>query len=487
MTHMARINAIQTDPGMKIKVLSDNDLEQLHQATLTVLQETGVRFPLEKALALFADAGADVDFTSRVVRLQPDLVMDALSKAPASICLGSRGDESLDLVLDGSRTYCGTAGTGTVTMDPDTGRERPSTKADTAMMARVADYLPSMGFYWPMAAPQDKPHELLPLHEIEASFLNTEKHVLTASCVDESSARAALKMARTVAGSSDRMRSRPPLSAIISPISPLNNDAEALDAALVFAEAGLPVGFAAMPVMGSTGPASIAGVLVQGNAEILSAVCLLQLACPGTPVTYPLFSGVMNPYTGDCVVSTRNQYPFYAATTQLGHYYDLPVMSSFSGSDLRDPACWEVGKEDAVDAFYICATGPDMLPCVGMLETYTRLHPEKLIMDDDIIQSVQSMFHGVPVTPETLNVEDIRSVGPGGHFLGTDYTLKNMRELWNPGIYHTWLPDTGSFADVREAAQQKFKKIVADHDVKPLDRSCGQTLAHIIKTAEKAL
>jgi trimethylamine--corrinoid protein Co-methyltransferase len=484
---MARIEAIQTSPGMNIDVLSDDDIQQLHQATLTILEETGVRFPSHKALAVFSDAGANVDFTSQIVKIPPGLLMEALSRAPESICLGSRGDESLDLVLDGSRTYCGTAGTGTVTVDPDTGRERPSTKADTAMMARVADYLPSMGFYWPMAAPQDKPHELLPLHEMEASFLNTEKHVLTASCVDEVSARAALEMAWAVAGSAEQMQSRPPLSAIISPISPLNNDAEALEAALIFAEAGLPVGFATMPVMGSTGPASIAGVLVLGNAEILSAVCLLQLAYPGAPVTYPLFSGVMNPYTGDCVVSTRNQYPFYAATTQLGHYYNLPVMSSFSGSDLRRPDRWEVGKEDAVDAFYICATGPDMLPCVGMLEAYTRLHPEKLIMDNDIIQSVQSMFRGVPVASETLNVEEIRSVGPGGHFLDTDYTLKNMRELWNPGICHKWRPDMGSFADAREAAQQKLKKIMADHEVEPLDRACGQTLAHIIKTAEKAL
>lgn len=484
---MASIEAIQIAPGMQIKTLSDDELSKLHQATLTVLKETGVRFPSQRALAVFADAGADVNFTSQVVKIPPDLLTASLSKAPGSIRLGSRGDASLDLVLDRSHTYCGTGGTGTVTVDLETGRERPSTKEDTAMMARVADHLPSIGFYWPMVAPQDKPHELLPLHEMEASFLNTEKHVLTASCVSESSARAAVEMARAVAGSAAQMQSRPPLSAIISPISPLNNDAEALDAALIFAEAGLPVGFATMPVMGSTGPASIAGTLVLGNAEILSAVCLLQLACPGAPVTYPLFSGVMNPYTGDCVVSTRNQYPFYACTTQLGHFYNLPVMSSFGGSDLRRPARWEVGKEDAVDAFYICAMGPDLLPCVGMMETYTRLHPEKLILDDDIIQSVQSMLRGVPVTSETLNVEEIGSVGPGGHFLDTAYTLKNIRKLWNPGICHEWLPGEGAFSDPRDAARQKLKRIVADHVPAPLDASCIKTLEHIIKTAEMAL
>ena len=484
---MASIEAIHINPAMRIKVLSDSDLEQLHQATLTVLKETGVRFPSQRALTLFADAGANVDFSSQIVKIPPELFMAVLSKAPNSICLGSRGDQSLDLVLDGRRTYCGTAGTGTVTVDPDTGRERPSIKKDTAMMARVADFLPSLGFYWPMAAPLDKPHALLPLHEMEASFLNTEKHVLTASCVDVPSAGAAVEMARAVAGSTERMRARPPLSAIVSPISPLNNDADALEAALVFAEAGLPVGFAAMPVMGSTGPASIAGTLVLGNAEILSAVCMLQLAFPGAPVSYPLFSGVMNPITGDCAVTTKNQYPFYAATTQLGHFYNLPVMSSFGGSDLPDPACWEVGKEDAVDAFYVCATGPDLLPCVGMLATYTRLHPEKLIMDDDTIQSVQSMFGRLPITPETLNVQEIGKVGPGGHFLDAAYTLKHMRALWNPGIRHAWQPGEGRFADARETALQKLKWIVAHHEPEPLAETCRQTLKQIIRNAAKEL
>jgi trimethylamine--corrinoid protein Co-methyltransferase len=146
-----------------------------------------------------------------------------------------------------------------------------------------------------------------------------------------------------------------------------------------------------------------------------------------------------------------------------------------------------VGKEDAVDAFYICAMGPDLLPCVGMMETYTRLHPEKLILDDDIIKSVQSMLSDIPVTSKTLNVAEIHNVGPGGHFLDTEYTLKNIRGLWNPGICHEWLPGEGAFSDPRHAARQKLKRIMATHEPAPLDVSCRKTLEQIIKTAEKAL
>jgi len=274
---------------------------------------------------------------------------------------------------------------------------------------------------------------------------------------------------------------------IVSPISPLSNDAGALEATLVFAEAGLPVGFATMPIMGSTGPASIAGTLVLGNAEILSAICLVQLAFPGAPVTYPLFSGVMNPFTGNCVVTTRNQFLFYAGTTQLGHFYNLPVMSSFGGSDLRYPGTWQVGKDDAMDAFYICATGPDMLPCAGMMETYTRLHPEKLLLDNEIIQSVQSMARGFSVNSGALAVDEIGKVGPGGHFLDTKYTLQNMRSLWSPGIDHQWDPQKIDFKDPLEAAKEKIQWILKNHRPVPLDDKMQKEMKKIITTAEKEL
>jgi trimethylamine--corrinoid protein Co-methyltransferase len=252
----ARISPIAIKPEMKIKTLSDQDVEQIHQATLTVLNETGVRFPCRKALQIFAAAGARVDFKSQTVRIQPDLLMQNLAHAPRHFTMGSRGDQTLDVVLDGRKTYCGTAGTGTQTIDPATGQRRPSTKSDIAMMALISDYLPSVSFYWPMVAARDCPVVSIALHELEASFANTQKHVQIVSCVNKQSATSAVEMAQTVAGSRAQLKTRPPLSLIASPISPLGHDQGVVDAALVFAEAGLPVGFASMPVLGSTAPPS---------------------------------------------------------------------------------------------------------------------------------------------------------------------------------------------------------------------------------------
>ncbi|GAG09622.1 unnamed protein product, partial [marine sediment metagenome] len=198
-----RIIPIHIKPEMRIKILDDEKLEKIHQASLTVLKEAGVRFPSEKVLKIFAEAGAKVDFKTKNVRIPSDLLMDALAKAPRSYTMASRGSPDLDLHLDGTKTYFGTDGTGTATVDLETCKRRASTKKDIAMMALISDYLPSVSFYWPMVSAQDVPPEVVPLHELEASFINTEKHVHIISCVEEKVARYAVEMATLVAGDSN--------------------------------------------------------------------------------------------------------------------------------------------------------------------------------------------------------------------------------------------------------------------------------------------
>ena len=483
----ARIDPIRIKPEMRIKTIADDDVEKIHQATLALLEQVGVKFPSPKILHIFAEAGADVDFKSKIVKIQPDLLMKTLARAPGEFVMGSRGNQELDLNLDGTKIYCGTAGTGTVTVDLETRIRRASVKKDITMTALIADYLSSISFYWPMVAARDCPVGAIALHELEAAFNHTEKHVHIVSCIDERSAQYACEMVGVIAGRKEKIRARPPLSLIASPISPLNNDTGVLEAALVFAGAGLPVGFAAMPVLGTTAPVSIAGALVQGNAEILSAVCLLQLAYPGTPVFYPLFSALMNPHTGGISVSSEIRYLFYAATVQLGHYYSLPVMTGYGGSDAPCLDEWGVGKDDAIDAFFHCAAGPDMAPTLGLLEGYTLLYPEKLIFDDEIYRSIKYMAGGLHVDDVALALDEIMQVGPGGHFLDRDYTIKNIRNFWVPGITHQWSPDKQRFKDSQGAAIDKTRWILKNHRPRRPDEKQRVELDKIVRTAEKEL
>jgi trimethylamine:corrinoid methyltransferase-like protein len=203
-------------------VLSADELEAIQSATLHVLEQVGVCFPSRKALRIFAEHGAQVDVEGQIVHLPPDLVTEALSHAPRSFGLAGRASDA-DLFLDGTNSYFATDGTGTLTVDFETGGPRHSCKDDVAKMARVADHLSSIAFYWPMVSAQDQ-GLLAPLHEIDASFSNTVKHVQTVTVMGERMARYAIRMAEVVAGDRDSLRARPPLSSLVCTIAPLAQD-----------------------------------------------------------------------------------------------------------------------------------------------------------------------------------------------------------------------------------------------------------------------
>ena len=235
-------------PQFRLEVLTPKELHTIQSATLHILQRTGVQFPSERALQIFREHGATVDTESQVVRLSPDLVQEAMSRAPRAYLLSGRANDT-DLLLDGSASYFSTDGCGVHTLDLETGKQRASCKDDVATMARVSDYLSSIGFYWPMVSAQDY-GRTAPLNELDASFNNTVKHVQTETVMGEKTAAYAVRMAEVIAGTGERLRNNPPLSALICTIAPLAQDKEGIEGAMVFADAGVPVGFMAMPSMG---------------------------------------------------------------------------------------------------------------------------------------------------------------------------------------------------------------------------------------------
>ncbi|MFN2219530.1 MAG: trimethylamine methyltransferase family protein, partial [Anaerolineae bacterium] len=283
-------------PGTRLRILSDGQLEQLQSATLEILAEAGVHCPSDKALGIYAEHGAQVDLERQIVRLPPEVVLQAMSSAPRFYTMGARSP-AFDLNLDGTAMFCATDGCGTETIDFTTRERRLPCKDDVAKMARVSDYLSSVGFYWPIVTAHDH-GATAPLHELDASFRNTVKHVQSETVMDEGTARYAVEMARVVADGASTIRERPPLSLLVCCIAPLGLDEGGMEAALVFAEAGLPVGFMSMANTGSTGPATIAGTLVQADAEIVAAMVLVQMAFPGAPTFHSMMPGIMHPRTG---------------------------------------------------------------------------------------------------------------------------------------------------------------------------------------------
>jgi trimethylamine--corrinoid protein Co-methyltransferase len=314
--------------------LSNEELDRLQAATLAILEEIGVRFPSEKALAIFADHGAQVDYDSQVVRIPPDLVRKALATVPRYFQVGGRSPEC-DFHLEQGATYFTTDGCGVETVDLETRQQRPSCKADVGMMAHVADYLSSIAFYWPMVSAQDY-GKTAPLHELEASWNNTGKHVQSETLMGAEPARFAVEMGAVIAGSREELRRRPVFSVVICTIAPLVQDKEGIEGAMVLAEAGVPVGFLAMPTLGTTAPATLAGTFAMGDAEIISAAVLMQLVSPGAPVFHSLMHGWADPRSGNYVA-----YPLDVrcrfAPVEMAHHWGMPSFGGAFGTESLEP------------------------------------------------------------------------------------------------------------------------------------------------------
>jgi trimethylamine--corrinoid protein Co-methyltransferase len=338
------------------QVLSQSQLDTLKVGTLQVLEDIGVRFPSQKALKIFADHGADVDWDTEIVCLTPDLVERALTSAPRSFVLGGR-ERRFDLTLDGNNSYLSTDGCGTRVIDLETREERPSRKEDVALMARISDALPLISFFWPLVSAQD--HGLTaPLHECHAGLTNTLKHVRGGTTVFPELARYLVEMATVVAGSEAERRKRPPICANICSIAPLSHDEHGIESALVYAEAGIPTSFMAMPTMGSTAPATPWGALVVGDAEVVSAMVLMQLTHPGAPVFHSIEVSLMHPRTGGYVTGTG--IPFSTMTVQIGHNWNVPSLGGGGTSnDARDIG-WRSGSAAGLGAAFIPLSGGEI-------------------------------------------------------------------------------------------------------------------------------
>ncbi len=467
-------------PAYHVRILSDEQLDKFKSNTFSILEKTGFHCPSERILKIYAEHGAVVDFDSQIVKLSPDVILEALSHAPRYYTMGGR-TEPFDLDLSKGVTHVSTDGTGTQTIDYVTRKLRSSIKDDVAKSARISDYLSSISFYWPMVSAQD--HPVSPsLHELDASFNNTLKHVQTPTVVEEITARSAVEMAKVVAGSEEEMRKRPPLSLLICTIAPLAMDAESMDAALVAAEAGIPVGFMAMPNPGSTGPATVAGTISLGNAEIVSAMVLIQMAYPGAPMYYSFMPGMTHPRTGAFFSHDSH---VYAIGVELAHMWGVPTLAYMDCSDAHGLG-WENGMAGGRSQFLNALCGAETGAGMGLLRGSSLLYPETMVLSKEICDNVRDSAGGLDTSPDQMALDVIHTVGPRGHFLREKHTRDHFRNLGFSEI--VYIPERGArYRDPLEVAKEKTDWILDNHHPEPLSENQQSELTRIIKAAEREL
>ncbi len=352
------------------------------------------------------------------------------------------------------------------------------------MMAHIIDALPAVAFYWPMVSAQDYGRTAI-LHEIDASWNNTVKHVQSETIMGKRECEFALEMATVIAGSKEALQARPPLSLVVCTIAPLVQDQPGIEGAMVMAAAGIPVGFLAMPTLGTTAPATQAGALAMGDAEVISACVLMQLVAPGAPVFHSLMQAWADPRTGGYISYPRDARGRYGVV-EMAHHWGMPSLGACYGTDSLEAGTWQSAAEPALDPFLAGLTSPEIVTGMGLARTYTRLYPEQIIMDEDLYQRARAYLQRLEVNDETLALEAVKAVGPGGHFLTQKHTRKHMRTSLVRGITHE-LDENNKFREPREVARERVRWILENHQPEPLEQAKQNELTRILAAADKEL
>jgi trimethylamine--corrinoid protein Co-methyltransferase len=457
-------------------------------AALETLEKTGMNCPSKRIAEVFERAGADLENGGKRVKIPQHLVEESLRKAPKTILFSGRNPKH-DIILEDGRPYFGMGGTPTPYIrDLETGEFRRPGKKDMVECTRLGDGLSNMRFLMTLAGAFDVPYEIEYLHEFEALFNNTEKPILF-SVPGGDASRRVLEMACAITGSMETLRKRPIFSLYAETVSPLSFT-EVNENIIEFAKARVPIALGPMPMTGSTAPVTVAGCNLIGTSENLAAITLIQLVNPGAPVIYAGWATHMDPTTSRCAYGA----PEFALGTDavnaaMAHYYGLPSYGFGGCSDSKFPDA-QAGAEVMMNAMVATLSGINLIHDCGYLAGGSVGSMEMAVVANEIAGMVQRIARGVEVNDETLAVDVIREVGPGGHFLSHKHTLKWVRDAFMPQLFDrksevTWIK--AGKKQIYEIARERAKQILKEHSSEPLPKDVQQKISDIVKRAEKEL
>jgi len=479
---MAHADTCYVGKRIKLELLSKDDVRQIHEATLDVIESVGIKFHSQRALDILAANGATVDRETTVARIPADLVQRALGTVPHEFTLGARNPD-YDLPLDGEHVYISSDGCGVFARDVD-GTVRPSRKEDLENCARVVQALDNVNVTSAVVSAQDCPPETRVLHEFDACVRGSEKHNIVVSIKEDWEARSLIKMAEALAGGTEELKRRPMFTAIICTVSPLHQERYGMDLALTLAEAGIPVSFYPMPILGATGPVTIAGSAVIANAEFLSGATLVQLAHPGAKVIHGGGPTAMSMSSGAYASNSPEALLLRSCQGHMADFYGVPAWYGAGATTAKEPGI-QSAYENTLAMFMAYANGADVTFGTGLLDGSRILCLENIVVDDEIIGMVRRILSGIEVSPETLAVDLIKKMGFNGDYLFDDHTRAHVRELWQArlgetGSYDAWKNAGGK--STTEKAQERVAAIVAAEPA-PFPADLGAEFDGIIAAA----
>jgi len=466
----------------RMRFLDGDGKKAILDTAFAILADVGMVADHPEAQRLLKAVGCGVDGDG-LVRVPQHVVWDAMASAPAIVTMYDRnGVRAMD--LGDSLSYFGTGSDLMWTQDLETGERRRSELADVARAARLVERLPNMDFAMSSAYPNDVPPHEACLRSVVTMMTNTTKPLVVVSENGED-LRRMCEIAAVIRGGSDRLRSRPYFAVYVEPVSPLQHPFDGLDKLFVCARASVPCVYVPAPMTGATAPITTAGYMAQGIAESLFGLVVHQLACPGAPFIFGHGHAVLDMRTAQSSYNAVDGYLIEVGMVEMAKWLDLPNFadSGTSDSQLVDA---QAGIDIAAETLLMMQAGSNLNLNAGYLDFGLTGSLESVVITDEVIAVNRTLLRGIAVNAETLALDVISRVGPGGHFLGERHTRQHLRaSQWRPTIlnrdgHEAWVAGGGQA--LHERARQKALALLAGPPPPPLAPATLATIERLVES-----
>jgi trimethylamine---corrinoid protein Co-methyltransferase len=466
----------------QISILSESQLADIHLGALEVLRHTGIRFHHQGAVEMLKRAGAFVT-DGNLIKFPSRMVEHALSSVPGRVIMCDRNGEPA-VFLEGRKVNFGTGSDCLNLLDPETGEHRSFTQNDIINGYRLCDALPNIHFVMSIGLPADVDPKLTYDVQMAMMLEHTKKPIVFVTN-DKASCQRAIEMAAVVAGDHEALREQQHILLYSEPSSPLQQSETAVDKLLMMAEYELPVVHSPGPQMGGTAPITMASGLAMSLAEIFSSLVLHQLKKPGAPFIFGAGLHHMDmKATQICYASPEFQLT-KAAIAELGRWYGIPTWGYAGCSDAK-VMDEQAALEAMLSVLMAQLSGGNLIHDVGYMESGLTCSFEMIVLTDELVAMTDSLMKGIDTSSDSLMLDEIDRVGPGGHFLNTDQTLNRFRDFWYPSlldrsIRSIWLKKGATTLGNRLNA--KVKEIIKDYRPEPLNGDLVEQINKILSRA----
>lgn len=483
----------QVNATPQFRVLSDDQIQEIVHAALEVMRRVGTRVYGAEGVGLLRDAGCWVseENTSEasvdaLVRFPSSLVHEALSTTAKRIVVAGR-DRTKRVILEKNKIYFGTGSDCPSLVDPYTDEVRKYTYDDVRNAARISDALEHINFHMSLGLTSGVPTPTSDRYQFLAMLEGTAKP-LVITTLDLEGLQDQYRMACEVVGGAQEFENAPLFVVYIEPSSPLSSSVEATEKILYSAEHGIPAIFTPCIICGATGPATLAGGMVQCLAECLTGVVLAQLKRKGAGVIIGGVESTMDMTTSIVSYGAPEMVLLSAAMTDITKWLGLPMFSTAGCSDAKS-LDQQAAIEAAMSVMVAALSGANLIHDVGFLESGLLGSYDMLVMSNEVIGMAKRILRGVTVTPETLAVDVVERVGPGGHYLAQEHTRTHFKsEFWFPQLMDRqmrggWV--ASGEQTMAERVRVKVRDILEQHETMPIAPQVMAKLKQIIAEADE--